>query len=264
VANQKAILEVNGISKHFSSPEKHQLAVLNNISFSIEEGEVVAIIGPSGCGKTTLLRILSGLLKPSSGYVTVAGDEVTAPHHGIILVFQEYSKSLFPWATVEGNVQFGLEGVRLTTTSAKDAIHGILSLVGLADFAKEYPWRLSGGMQQRVALARALVRQPKVLLMDEPFGSLDAYTRYFLEDEVLSLAARLNITILLVTHDIDEAVYMSDRVLVLSRRPASIVSIEQVSLGRPRHQIETRSGVEFGRLRGELLRAVQWVDATHE
>jgi len=257
VANPKPILEISNISKQFYSAENAHLDALNNISFSVEEGETLGIIGPSGCGKTTLLRILSGLLTPSSGQVSLEGKTIVAPDPRVILVFQEYSKSLFPWETVEGNVRFGLEGLGLAGSDAKDAVQSVLSLVGLTDFAKEYPWRLSGGMQQRVALGRALVRQPKLLLMDEPFGSLDAYTRYILEDEVLSLASRLNITILLVTHDIDEVVYMSDRILVLSRRPATIIKVEQVNLSRPRTQVNTRSDPEFGRIRAELMLIAQ-------
>jgi NitT/TauT family transport system ATP-binding protein len=175
----------------------------------------------------------------------------------MILVFQEYTKSLFPWRTVAGNVRFGLEQSNTPRREWSRAVQGALTLVGLGDFANEYPWRISGGMQQRVALARAIVHQPRVLLMDEPFGSLDAYTRYALEDQLLALSSSLTMTIVLVTHDIDEAVYMSDRVLVLSRRPATILEDRPIALSRPREQIETRSNASFGELRGAVHRLLQ-------
>lgn len=257
MATSAAILEVRGVSKYFTLEGGESLHVLDRISFAVAPGEIVGIIGPSGCGKTTLLRIVSGLVKSSEGHVCLEGEEVLKPDPRMVLVFQEYSKSLFPWKTVAGNVHFGLRSLEPADSEARSAVLSALSLVGLQDFADEYPWRLSGGMQQRVALARALVRRPKVLLMDEPLGSLDAHTRYILEDELLSLAVQLKITVVLVTHDVDESVYLADRVIVLSARPASILLQQEIELARPRDQVETRSSPRFGELRGQLQKKLR-------
>lgn len=263
MSNQFAI-EALSVSKSFQLESGFDLLVLDRLSFSIKTGEIVGIIGPSGCGKTTLLRCISGLIQPSAGKIIIGEEPVPKPDTHTVLVFQDYSKSLFPWKTVAGNVKFGLEGLALSRSAADEAVESSLRIVGLLDFANEFPWRLSGGMQQRVALARAIIRKPRVLLMDEPFGSLDAYTRYALEDELLSLASRLGITILLVTHDIDEAAYLSDRVLVLSQRPASLIGNVTMNLARPRSQLATRSSGEFGKLRGELQQYLQQYQSSHE
>lgn len=248
-------IEVNGVYKSFNSGDA-ELPVLKSITFQVARGDVVGLIGPSGCGKTTLLRIISGLNEATSGEVFVHDTKIQNPIADAVMVFQDYTKSLFPWKTVESNIRFGLHGIALTADEASAKIRDSLKLVGLTDFANEYPWRLSGGMQQRVALARALVRTPSVLLMDEPFGSLDAQTRYNLEDEVLSLVKELDVTTLFVTHDIDEAVYMSDRVMVLSHRPAELLHTESIDLAWPRNQILTRSHPRFGVLRGELMKLI--------
>jgi len=258
------IIEVSGLYKSFISNDSSVLPVLNSLNFQITSGSIFGLIGPSGCGKTTLLRIMCGLVESTNGEVFVHGEKIRGPTSHAVMVFQDYTKSLFPWKTVEGNIRFGLHGIALTEEEASEKINGVLRLVGLSDFAREYPWRLSGGMQQRVALARALVRKPSVLLMDEPFGSLDAQTRYNLEDDVLTLAKQLNITIVFVTHDIDEAVYMSDHVAVLSRRPAELIDIKAIDFAWPRDQVLTRSHLRFGELRGELMKLILEEEAHRE
>jgi NitT/TauT family transport system ATP-binding protein len=258
------VIRVNNLVKSFVSNNSTILQVLNHLTFEIGCGDIFGLIGPSGCGKTTLLRVISGLDEPTSGGVFVHDQKIVGPTPHAVVVFQEYTKSLFPWKTVEGNIRFGLHGIALTEDQTARRVYEALHLVGLSDFACEYPWRLSGGMQQRVALARALIRQPSVLLMDEPFGSLDAYTRYNLEDEVLSIVKRLNITVVFVTHDIDEAVYMSDRVAVLSRRPAHLLGIKSIDMTWPRNQIATRSHPQFGEIRGDLMNLILAQDLDHK
>src|SRR3989304_3665776 len=200
-------------------------------------GPSVSIVGPAGCGKSTLLQCIAGLSRPSAGRVLLHGREVTGPPEGLILLFQEYNKSLMAWRSVLRNVRFGLENRAGMSRVEMDAeARRYIELVGLKGFEAHYPWELSGGMQQRVAIARALVRRPEVMLMDEPFGSLDALTRIELEDALLRLWESLRATILFVTHDIEEAVYLSDRVYVLSCRPALVIEEIEGKLERPRNQ----------------------------
>ena len=228
------------------------VTALSGVNFRLQKGEFVSVLGPSGCGKSTLLRIIAGLLPATAGSVGIAGENVTQPHKDVILLFQEYGRSLLPWRTVQQNVEFGLE-IRAQSAQERRAVaQENLRLVGLEKFAQHFPWQLSGGMQQRVALARALACRPKVLLMDEPFGSLDARTREELEDELLRFWNELDLSILFVTHDLDEALYLSQRIVLLTRRPGRVREIRTVSLRHPRNQLQTRSEDEFLGLRSSL------------
>jgi NitT/TauT family transport system ATP-binding protein len=198
---------------------------------------------------------IAGLLPPTSGRVLVKGKEVAGPPANLVLLFQEYNKSLFAWRSVLGNVRFGLEARGDHSAAAKKA-RDLIDLVGLKGFENHYPWELSGGMQQRVAIARALAYQPEVLLMDEPFGSLDALTRLELEDTLLRLWAELRTTIIFITHDIEEAIYLSDRIWVLSRRPSQIVQELRIDFPRPRDQVTTRAEARFMEIRNDIYRQI--------
>jgi NitT/TauT family transport system ATP-binding protein len=249
------VLEVSQISKSYgAAPET--APVLDHIDFTVEDNEVVCVVGPTGCGKTTLLKCTAGLIKPSAGEARLRGVAVTSPPADMAVVFQDYSRSLFAWLTVRKNVALPIEGKR-AIADKRAAVEESLTAVGLAHVGHCYPWQLSGGMQQRVAIARALAYQPKVLLMDEPFASVDAQTRAELEDLVLSVRSRFGITILLVTHDIDEATYMADRVIVLSRSPAQVREILPVRLPWPRDQLATKEMAEFIRTRSQVYRAIR-------
>jgi NitT/TauT family transport system ATP-binding protein len=199
---------------------------------------------------------IAGLLAPSAGGVIVNGKPVTGPPPGLVLLFQEYNKSLFAWRSVLGNVRFGLDARVNHSRDADNKARALIELVGLKGFETHYPWELSGGMQQRVAIARALAYEPEVLLMDEPFGSLDALTRLELEDTLLRLWAELKTTILFITHDIEEAIYLSDRIWVLSRRPSQIIQELKTDFSRPRHQVTTRAAARFMELRNEIYRQI--------
>jgi NitT/TauT family transport system ATP-binding protein len=246
------ILEVQALAKSYRQAGGVTTAAISNISCQVEPGEFVSFVGPSGCGKTTLLMTIAGLLAPSGGRVTVNGKEVSGPPPDLVLLFQEYNKSLFAWRTVLGNVRFGLEARGDRSSHAVGKARALIDLVGLKGFENHYPWELSGGMQQRVAIARALAYEPKVLLMDEPFGSLDALTRLELEDALLRLWAELKTTILFITHDIEEAIYLSDRIWVLSRRPSQIIEELPIDFPRPRHQVSTRANARFMELRNNI------------
>jgi len=230
--------------------------VLAHVDLRVGAGELVSVMGRSGTGKTTLLRVLSGLLDPTpESEVTLHGKPVDGPPEGVVFVFQNYAASLLPWRTVERNVALGLEG----HTSARERrarVAEALAMVGLADRARDYPWRLSGGMQQRVQLARALAVRPSALLMDEPFGALDAMTRASLQDELQQVQARTGTTVVFVTHDIDEAVYLSDRIVVLEGSPATIAHRFDVDLPRPRHQLATKELPAFLKLRRAVYDAI--------
>ena len=227
--------------------------MLSSIDFEVRRGEFVCIVGPSGVGKTTLLRCLAGLQASTSGSVMIAGEPVTEPVPGVALVFQDYSRSLMPWASVLHNVTLPLRANGTSRAAAREEGLRALTLVGLDDVAAGmYPWQLSGGMQQRVAIARALAYNPALLLMDEPFASVDAYTRADLEDLMLRLQRELSLTVVLVTHDIDESVYLSDRVIALNGSPASVADIVEIPLGAERDQVGTKSTAEFAALRGRV------------
>jgi NitT/TauT family transport system ATP-binding protein len=250
------ILEIEGLSKNYRQAGGAETPALEDISFQVSEGEFVSLVGPSGCGKTTLLMCIAGLIAPSAGHAAVKAAKVEGPPPNLVLVFQEYNKSLFAWRTVLGNVRFGREAKGKTGRDAEEKARRLLRLVGLEGFERHYPWELSGGMQQRVAIARALAYEPDVLLMDEPFGSVDAMTRLELEDALLGLWKELRTTILFVTHDIEEAIYLSDRVHVLARRPSRLVATVDVGLARPRDQAGTRADAAFMRLRNEIYRQI--------
>jgi NitT/TauT family transport system ATP-binding protein len=233
---------------------------LSDVSFDVREGELLSLVGRSGCGKTTLLRLLSALTPPSEGAVLLEGHPVLAPPPEVALVFQDYSRSLFPWLTVVANVMFPLPRRAGLSRAARVArATTVLEELGLGGVARRYPWQLSGGMQQRVAIARALVSHPKILLLDEPFASVDALTRADLQDLVLRVHGDFEgrpVTIVHVTHDIDEAVYLGDRVLILGSAPGRVVGSVDVDLPRPREQIATRSSPRFLALRNQILEVI--------
>jgi len=250
------MLEVNGLGKVYGTGPTSTHAV-GNVTFSVEQGEFVCVVGPSGCGKTTLLKCIAGLLRPTSGEVHLRGTKVTAPPDQMALVFQEYSRSLMPWMSVRNNVLLPLRHKELSKAERTSLVEDALGAVGLVRFMDRYPWQLSGGMQQRVAIARALAYQPTVLLMDEPFASVDAQTRGDLEDLVLEVREEFGITILFVTHDIDESVYLSDRVVVLTHSPTEVKETIPVPLPKPRDQIATKALPEFAELRTHVYRLIK-------
>jgi NitT/TauT family transport system ATP-binding protein len=250
------MLDVAGLKKVYESATGSTEAI-RDLTFQVRAGEMVCIVGPSGAGKTTLLRCISGLLPPTSGTVSLEGQKVSGPPKGMAVVFQEYARSLFPWLTVEQNVELPLKEKRVGKAERRRLVDQALDAVGLADVPKSYPWQLSGGMQQRVAIARAVAYEPHILLMDEPFAAVDAQTRADLEDLVRSLWHRLGVTVLFVTHDIDESIYLGQRVLVLSGRPTVILEDVAVNLPDERDQLTTRNDPEFARLRAHVYDLVQ-------
>jgi NitT/TauT family transport system ATP-binding protein len=250
------MLEINGLAKIYGSGAKATHAI-RDVSFTVEDGEFVCVVGPSGCGKTTLLKCVAGLLRPSRGQIVLRGSRVTSPPEEMALVFQEYGRSLMPWASVRNNVLLPLRHKQLSAGERRRLVEEGLEAVGLTRFIDHYPWELSGGMQQRVAIARALAYQPSILLMDEPFASVDAQTRAELEDLVLQVREEYGITILFVTHDIDESVYLADRVVVLTHSPTEVKEIVPVDLSRPRDQITTKELPEFVHLRGHVYRLIK-------
>jgi NitT/TauT family transport system ATP-binding protein len=230
--------------------------ILENIDLEVCRGEFLTIVGGSGTGKTSLLRILAGLTANTSGTVRYCGEPVRSPPAGIGVVFQDYTRALLQWRTVAGNVALGLEAK--TARVNRDArITAALAMVGLANRAGDYPWQLSGGMQQRVQIARALALNPSVMLMDEPFGALDAMTKEALQDELLAVHSRTNMSVVFITHDIDEAVYLGDRVVVLSGPPGRVYEEISVGLERPRRQMATRQSEPFLALRSRIYSAIE-------
>jgi NitT/TauT family transport system ATP-binding protein len=246
------MLEISGLGHSYGDHP-----VLDGVTLEVAEGELVSIVGPSGCGKSTLLRCIAGLLQPSTGQVVLNGTPVVGVPDNLAVVFQDYSRSLLPWLTVRDNVALPLRRRGLDRNARHAAASTALTEVGLEGAESKHPWQLSGGMQQRVAIARALAYRPALLLMDEPFGSVDAQTREDLEDLVLRVRADHKMTILLVTHDIDESVYVGDRVAVLTRGPSQIRADLPIQLPDPRDQITTREHPDFVRLRGEVGRLVR-------
>jgi ABC-type nitrate/sulfonate/bicarbonate transport system ATPase subunit len=246
--NEPSSLRVREVSKSFPVPDDPltQRQALRNISLSIAAGELVSLVGPSGCGKSTLLRLIAGLDSPDLGELLVGSEAICEPSAERGLVFQD--PNLFPWLTVRGNIEAGLVARRVLREK-RNEVGEFMRLVGLEAFSDAYPHHLSGGMAQRVALARALINDPKVLLLDEPLGALDAFTRMRMQDEVLRLWENRRTTMLLVTHDIDEAIYMSDRIMIMTQRPGRIDREIDINLVRPRD----RTSESFLRLRSEIL-----------
>jgi NitT/TauT family transport system ATP-binding protein len=228
-------------------------AIVENISLDVRPGEFLCIIGASGCGKTTALRLAAGLYQPTSGTVAFDGEPMLMPRRDIAIVFQDYGKALLPWRTAAGNVSLALEASGLAASERAARIDELLKKVGLPNHAGKYPAEMSGGMQQRLQIARCLAQEPKALLMDEPFGALDAMTRQGLQDEVLSLARASDATVIFVTHDLEEAIYLGDRVIGLLPHPGRIGIELTIDLPRPRDQLTTRENPEFLRLRRELF-----------
>ncbi|MDP9346196.1 MAG: ABC transporter ATP-binding protein [Actinomycetota bacterium] len=257
------MLSIKNLGKTYGVGEKATHAI-GDVSFELSEREFVCVVGPSGCGKTTLLKVMSGLMEPTQGAVELKGRKVVRPPEEMALVFQEYSRSLLPWLSVRGNVVLPLRHKKLEKDERNRLVEDAVDAVGLSEFIDRYPWQLSGGMQQRVAIARALAYQPEILLMDEPFASVDAQTRSDLEDLILSVCERYDMTILFVTHDIDESVYLSDRIVVLSPSPTEVREILDVHLPRPRDQIETKELPEFARLRAHVYRLIKRDPATKQ
>jgi len=250
-------LEAVAIKKSFGTNQ-----VLSGVSFTAAKGEFVCIVGPSGTGKTTLLRTLAALGPADSGAVRINGHAVTRPPAEVSVVFQDYSRSLMPWMRVGKNVELPLRRYSMSSADRKERVRRALADVGLSHAERLFPWEMSGGMQQRAAIARSLAYRPEVLIMDEPFASVDAQTRADLEDLMLDIRDRLDVTIVLVTHDIDEAVYLGDKVIVLSGRPASVEASIDIPLGRGRDQIETKSRSEYLQLRATIHQMIMRSVAT--
>jgi NitT/TauT family transport system ATP-binding protein len=226
-----------------SSPERR--LVLENITLDVREGEFLCIVGPSGSGKTTLLRIFAGLVHPTAGEVLFRGQLVSGPSRERAIIFQDYSKALLPWRSVTSNIALSLEAAGVRPAEQQPIIAALLAKMGLERAADQYPGQLSGGMQQRVQIARCLAQRPKILLMDEPFGALDAITRQALQDDILVLSNEQHMTVVFITHDLEEAIYLGDRVVVLGDTPARIIELIDVDLPRPRDQLTTREDPRF-------------------
>jgi NitT/TauT family transport system ATP-binding protein len=251
-----AFIAVEGLTKRFNSAGRER-AVFEDLHFAIAEGEFLTIVGPSGCGKSTLLKIVAGLVPASAGAVRFKGGLVAAPPREMVYVFQQYEKSIFPWLTVRQNVAFGLKKRDELDRQTKAArVQGFIERVQLAEFAEYYPSQLSGGMQQRVALARALACQPAVLLMDEPFSAVDALTRANLQQLVLELWQELKLTVVFVTHDVDEAVFLSSRAVALAGAPARVDLDLPIELPYPRDPVRSHEHPQFIARRSQLFRSI--------
>ena len=254
---QAALLDARGIGKSLGAGIG-RIEVIADVGLTVAAGEFVSVVGPSGCGKTTLLMCLAGLYPVDRGTITFLGRKVTATPPGLSVVFQDYSRSLLPWKSNLDNVVFGMRRLTdLPATARRETAREILASVGLTGFEDRYPWQVSGGMQQRVAIARGLAARSRLLLLDEPLAAVDAQTRAELQDLLLELAARYRQSCLLVTHDVDEAVYLADRVVVLSRRPTRVVQEIAVPLGKPRDQIATREDRLYLDIRHRVLERIR-------
>jgi NitT/TauT family transport system ATP-binding protein len=233
-------LEARGLNMSFGTH-----LVLDRIDLTVADGEFLSIVGPSGCGKTTLLRLLAGLVPPTSGEVLAEGKAIAGPSRERAIVFQDYSRSLLPWRSVWTNVALAYEGQGISRATRKTRSYALLEQMGLAKVGEYFPGQLSGGMQQRVQIARCLAQQPRVMLMDEPFGALDAMTRQTLQDEISRLAKEQRITVVFITHDLEEAIYLGDRVVALAPNPGRVAETIEVGLARPRNQLTTREDPLF-------------------
>ncbi|MDR1908336.1 MAG: ABC transporter ATP-binding protein [Spirochaetaceae bacterium] len=253
----RGVLRIRDITKTFPQPDAADITVLNHINLDFRSGEFVSLIGPSGCGKSTLLRLIAGLNDPDSGSIELDGEDVHKPGYERGLVFQD--PTLFPWKTIYENIAFGLRA-RGVYRAEKHNIPEFFRLVGLEGFEKSYPHHLSGGMAQRAALARALINNPRALLLDEPLGALDAFTRMNMQDEILKIWEDRRMTTIMVTHDVDEAIYMAERIVVMSARPAKIEKIIDVEIGRPRR----RDDPDFLDLRAKILQILHFAGSRQE
>ena len=256
MAERSVLLSVQDLKKTYVSATG-PVEAIGSITFDVRPGELVCIVGPSGCGKTTLLKCLSGLLAPTAGSVTLDGAAVTEPPRTMAVVFQEYGRSLYPWLTVRDNVALPLRARGMPRAERTTAVERALEEVGLSQVLHKYPWQLSGGMQQRVAIARAVAYQPEILVMDEPFAAVDAQTRADLEDLVRRVWQDLGVTVLFVTHDIDESVYLGERVLVLSSSPTFVQEDLTIDLPAERDQLSTRALPRFTELRTHVYEQIQ-------
>jgi ABC-type nitrate/sulfonate/bicarbonate transport system ATPase subunit len=245
--SERALIEFRGVDVAFGDH-----LVLGQLSLEVRRGEIVCVVGPSGCGKTTALRVASGLIRPTRGEVAFAGVPIKGPRRDVAVVFQDYSKALLPWRTAAGNVALALEATGTLRAERADRIAQLLTRVGLGAFAQKYPSQMSGGMQQRLQIARCLAQEPSALMMDEPFGALDAMTRQTLQDQILDIARATNATIFFVTHDLEEAIYLGDRVIGLMSHPGRVGLDVAIELPRPRNQVSTRESSEFLKLRRTL------------
>jgi len=248
-------LSIKNIGKEFEQRDIRSPALVS-INLEVEEKEFTCVLGPSGCGKTTLLRIIAGLEKPTSGKVILGGEIITGPAVRMVMIFQDYS--LFPWRTVIDNIAFGLEMKGIGKEERHEVAAFYLDLIGLSGFGENFPYELSGGMRQRVAVARALAIDPSVLLMDEPFGALDAQTRNMLQKQLLEIWDKTKKTVLFVTHSVDEAVFMADRIVVLTRRPGTVKEVVDIDLPRPRD----RTSQDFAKVRRYVLSLIDEPQST--
>ena len=248
VKSKASALTISNLSVRFGAR-----TILDAINFDVREGEFLCIVGASGSGKTTLLRVLAGLVHPSEGKVLFSGAEISGPSRDRAIIFQDYSKALLPWRTVRGNVALSLEARNVPAAEQDAIVNELLGTMGLSGAKEQFPSQLSGGMQQRVQIARCLAQDPKLLLMDEPFGALDAMTRQTLQDEILQLVAQKQIATVFITHDLEEAIYLGDRVIVLGGSPAGIMESMEIDLPRPRNQLTTREDRRFLAYRHRLF-----------
>ena len=255
--NDQCLTQVSALSFSNVSVSYAGRTIFSDMSFNVPRGEFACVIGPSGCGKTTVLRVAAGLVTPSRGAVQFEGQPLVGPRRDMAVVFQDYGRALLPWRDVYGNVSLAMEAADVPRPERSDRIHELLKIVGLRDQSKKFPGQMSGGMQQRLQIARCLAQEPRVLLMDEPFGALDAMTRQLLQDEILSIAAGRDMTVLFVTHDLEEALYLGNQVIALAANPGRIDRIVEVALPSPRHQLSTRENAEFLRLRRDLYGLMQ-------
>jgi NitT/TauT family transport system ATP-binding protein len=240
------ILSIKNLHKEFPK-EDGEMVAIERFDLEVKEGEFVCILGPSGCGKTTLLRMIAGLEYPTSGELLLNGNPITKPGSDRGMVFQEFA--LFPWRTVRKNIEFGLEVKKVPPAERSDISKRFIDLVGLNGFEEYHPYQLSGGMKQRVGIARALANEPTILLMDEPFGALDAQTRNLMQKELLRIWKETQKTVIFITHSVDEAVYLADRIIVLTTRPSKIKEIFEIKSERPRD----RANLDFANLRKRIL-----------
>ena len=256
------ILSVRALKKVYST-DGGDVEAVRNLTFDLKAGELACLVGPSGSGKTTLLKCIAGLMAPTEGQVLLDGTEVTAPPKKMAVVFQEYGRSLFPWMRVRENVELPLKNQGVAKAERDKLVDDALEAVGLSHVPQSYPWQLSGGMQQRVAIARAVAYQPEVLLMDEPFAAVDAQTRADLEDLIRTVWRNLGVTILFVTHDIDESVYLGQRVIILSSSPTVVQENLVIDLPDERDQLNTRSMPRFTELRHHVYEQIQLAKQGH-